>query len=125
LSLIIKKYKIELITYGETIGDATNNDAEYQALIFALKKTKALLGKQKAKQVSLECRLDSELIVKQLNHEYKISKENMQGYFIEVWNTMLDFNEVTFLHVPREQNKIADAMVNQALDGELGEGGLF
>ncbi|XLQ19588.1 MAG: ribonuclease HI family protein [Candidatus Moraniibacteriota bacterium] len=111
--------------YGETIGDATNNDAEYQALIFALKKTKALLGKQKAKQVSLECRLDSELIVKQLNHEYKISKENMQGYFIEVWNTMLDFNEVTFLHVPREQNKIADAMVNQALDGELGEGGLF
>jgi len=111
--------------YGETIGEATNNDAEYQALIFALKKTKALLGKQKAKQASLECRLDSELIVKQLNHIYKITKENTQRYFIEVWNLMLDFDEVTFIHVPREQNKIADAMVNEALDKEMGEGGLF
>ncbi len=111
--------------YGETIGEATNNDAEYQALIFALKKVKSLLGKQKAKQTDLECRLDSELIVKQLNHEYKISKENMQKYFIEVWNTMLDFKSVVFIHVLREQNKIADAMVNQALDGEVGQGGLF
>ena len=111
--------------YGETIGEATNNDAEYQALIFALKKTKALLGKQKAKQTELECRLDSELIVKQLNHQYKISKENMQKYFIKVWNTTLDFKSVVFIHVPREQNKIADGMVNQALDGEVGQGGLF
>jgi len=111
--------------YGEAIGEATNNDAEYQALIFALKKCKALLGKQKAKQASLECRLDSELIVRQLNHVYKITKENTQKYFIETWNLMLDFDEVTFIHVPREQNKIADSMVNEALDRELGEGGLF
>ena len=111
--------------YGETIGTATNNDAEYQALIFALKKCKALLGKQKAKQTSLECKLDSELIVKQLNHEYKISKENTQRYFIEVWNLMIDFGDIVFVHIPREQNKIADAMVNQALDGELGKGGLL
>jgi len=111
--------------YGETIGTATNNDAEYQALIFALKKCKALLGKQQARQSSLECKLDSELIVKQLNHEYKISKENTQRYFIEVWNLMIDFGDITFVHIPREQNKIADGMVNQALDGELGEGGLL
>ena len=111
--------------YGETIGTASNNDAEYQALIFALKKTKALLGKQKAKQSSLECRLDSELVVKQLNHDYKISKENTQKYFIEVWNAMLDFKSVAFIHIPREQNKIADALVNKALDNELGEGGLL
>jgi ribonuclease HI len=111
--------------YGETIGEATNNDAEYQALIFALKKCKSLVGKKQAKQVELECRLDSELIVKQLNHKYKISKENTQRYFIEVWNLMLDFGKVTFVHVPREQNKIADEMVNKALDGEIGHGGLF
>ena len=104
--------------YGETIGEATNNDAEYQALIFALKKCKSLVGKKQAKQVELECRLDSELIVKQLNHKYKISKENTQRYFIEVWNLMLDFGKVTFVHVPREQNKIADEMVNKALDKE-------
>lgn len=111
--------------YGETIGEATNNDAEYQALIFALKKCKALLGKKTAKQSVLECRLDSELIVKQLNHEYKISKENTQRYFLEVWNLMLDFSSVIFVHVPREQNKVADEMVNKALDGEVGQGGLF
>jgi ribonuclease HI len=80
------------------------------------------VGKKQAKQVELECRLDSELIVKQLNHKYKISKENTQRYFIEVWNLMLDFGKVTFVHVPREQNKIADEMVNKALDGEIGQG---
>jgi ribonuclease HI len=56
---------------------ATNNDAEYQALIFALKKAKQLLGKQ-AKESQINCFLDSELVVKQLNHEYKISAENTQ-----------------------------------------------
>ena len=111
--------------YSKSIGHATNNDAEYQALIFALKKCKALLGKQKAKAINVECNLDSELIVKQLNHEYKITKENTQRYFLETWNLMLDFGTVTFRHVPREQNKIADGLVNEALDTELGQGGLL
>ncbi len=75
--------------YGETIGTATNNDAEYQALIFGLKKCKSLVGKARAKKVKIVCYLDSELIVKQLNHEYKITKENTQHYFLTVWNLML------------------------------------
>ncbi len=111
--------------YGEAIGQATNNDAEYQALIFALKKCKSLVGKKQAKQIDLECRLDSELIVKQLNHIYKISQENTQRYFIEVWNLMLDFDGVKFVHIPREQNRVADLLVNQALDGEVGQGSLL
>ncbi len=105
-------------SYGETIGTATNNDAEYQALILALKKSRAVLGRAKAKKATLECRLDSELIVKQMTHIYKITKENTQRYFMEVWNLMLYFKEVTFVHVPREQNKIADALVNKSLDAE-------
>lgn len=105
--------------YGECIGDATNNDAEYQALIFALKKCKSLLGSSKAKKTRIICKLDSELVVKQLNHEYKITKENTQKYFLSVWNIMLDFGAVTFHHVPRSQNSVADAMVNQALDAQL------
>jgi ribonuclease HI len=108
--------------YGEIIGEATNNDAEYQALIFALKKCRTLVGKKESKQIELECRLDSELIVKQLNHKYKISQENTQKYFIEVWNLMISFEHVSFVHIPREQNKIADKMVNKALDGEIGQG---
>lgn len=111
--------------YNATIGVATNNDAEYQALIFALKKCKSLLGKQKAKCMTIECNLDSELIVKQLNHQYKITKENTQRYFLETWNLMLDFGAVSFRHVPREQNKVADALVNMALDEETCQGGLL
>ena len=102
--------------YGECIGTKTNNDAEYEALIFGLKKVKALLGKTKAKGYEVECYLDSELAVKQLNHEYKLKEERIQKYFIEIWNLMLDFREVRFHHVPREKNKVADSMVNEALD---------
>ena len=69
--------------------------------------------------------LDSELIVKQLSHEYKIENANMQKFFIEVWNLMLDFGSVNFTHVRREENKDADRLVNQTLDKEMAQGGLF
>lgn len=104
--------------YGECIGIKTNNDAEYEALIFGLKKVKALIGKTKTKNFEIECRADSELMVKQLNHEYKLKEERIQKYFIEIWNLMLDFGLVKFVHVPREENKIADSLVNEALDNE-------
>lgn len=102
--------------YGECIGIATNNVAEYAALIFGLKKVKQLLGKDKTKKYEIECRLDSELVVKQLNHEYKLKEEYIQKNFIEIWNLSLDFKSVKFYHIAREKNTIADALVNQALD---------
>jgi len=102
--------------YSECIGKATNNVAEYQALIFGLKKLKQLLGKEKARQYEVECYLDSELVVKQLNHEYKLKEEYIQKNFIEIWNMMLDFQKVTFQHIIREKNKVADSLVNLALD---------
>lgn len=102
--------------YGECIGKATNNTAEYAALIFGLKKLKQLLGKNKARQYEVECYLDSELVVKQLNHEYKLKEEYIQKNFIEIWNLMLDFRAVSFYHIPREKNRVADALVNEALD---------
>lgn len=102
--------------YSEYIGETTNNVAEYSALIYGLKKLKQLLGKDKTKQYEIECNLDSELIVKQMNHEYKIKDENVQKNFIEIWNLMLDFKNVIFKHIPREQNFIADKLVNDALD---------
>ncbi|MBT4277945.1 ribonuclease HI family protein [Candidatus Falkowbacteria bacterium] len=111
--------------YGEYIGETTNNEAEYRALVFALKKTKSLIGKFKAKQAEIECFLDSELIVKQLNHEYKIENENLQKFFLEVWNLMLDFGRISFTHVRREQNKEADKLLNEALDKKVGQKELF
>ncbi len=105
-------------SYGVCIGYATNNEAEYSALVFGLKKIIALVGKKQAKNFSVECFLDSELVVKQLNHIYKIEHETTQKYFLQVWNIMLDFSEVTFHHIPREQNKKADLLANEALDGK-------
>jgi ribonuclease HI len=102
--------------YGEYIGKTTNNVAEYKAVIFALKKAKALLGSKKAAETEVEIRADSELLVKQMNGEYKIKNEELQPLFFEIWNSKQDFKSVAFKHVPREENKDADRLVNRALD---------
>jgi ribonuclease HI len=103
-------------TYREFIGYATNNEAEYKALLFALQKVKLLYGKTKVKSLSLECFLDSELVVKQLNHQYKINEENIQKFFLQIWNLTVEFGEVKYIHVPREKNSEADRLANLALD---------
>ncbi len=104
--------------YGECIGDhITNNEAEYQAVIFALQKFKANFGKKLAESSEVEVKSDSELLVKQLNGEYKIMDEKIQQLFIKVWNLKIDFKKVKFTLIPREQNKDADRLVNEALDG--------
>lgn len=102
--------------YGEYLGEKTNNQAEYEAVIFALKKVKQLIGKAKAKKSEIEVRADSELIVKQLNGEYKIEEPDLQPLFLKVWNLRLDFGKIDFIHIPREQNRKADAIVNRVLD---------
>lgn len=102
--------------FGEFLGTKTNNEAEYAAIAAGLRKIKALLGKARAKTSRIECRMDSELACKQLNHVYKIENEKLQPLFLEIWNLSLDFGEVTFIHVPREQNTIADAEANRAMD---------
>ena len=107
--------------YSEYLGEKTNNEAEYQAIIFALKKVKALYGKDKIKAMKIEVRSDSELIVRQLNHQYKIEEEHLQKLFMKIWNMLIGFGEVKFVHIPREENKEADKLVNECLDGEMGK----
>ncbi len=102
--------------YGEYLGTKTNNEAEYAAIVSGLRKIKALLGKDRAKKAAVECRMDSELACKQLNHEYKIENAKLQPLFLEVWNLMLDFGEVRFVHIFREKNTAADAEANKAMD---------
>jgi ribonuclease HI len=102
--------------FGHYIGERTNNEAEYEAVIFGLKKIKQLMGKEKIGSLEVECFLDSEFVERQLNHQYKVKEKHIQELFLEVWNLMLDFKKVTFSHIPREHNKIADKLVNEALD---------
>lgn len=105
--------------YSQSLGIKTNNEAEYEAVIFALKKAKHLFGKKNLKETEVEVNMDSELIVQQLNHRYKIEGEKIAPLFLKVWNLLLDFGTVQFHYIPREKNKEADKLVNAALDTML------
>lgn len=100
----------ELDAVGEYIGEATNNIAEYSAVIVGLRRA-AELG---ARRVVL--RSDSELLVKQLNGVYKIRKPHLQRLALDVREAARAFEEVRFEHVRRESNARADELVNIALD---------
>jgi ribonuclease HI len=96
--------------FKKYIGEATNNQAEYQALILGLEKAKA------AGATEVECLLDSELVVKQLNREYKVKNEGIAPLFVKVWNLAQGFEKISFKHIFRESNKEADRLVNEAID---------
>jgi len=104
--------------YSEYLGELTNNEAEYEAVIFALKKFKALFGKKLAQNTEIEIKSDSELMVRQLNGEYKILEADIQQLFLQVWNLKLDFKKVKFKLISREKNKEADRLVNETLDNQ-------
>jgi ribonuclease HI len=98
--------------YSHYLGEATNNQAEYEAVIFALQKAKQMKIKE------LEIRTDSELIGKQLLGEYKIKDPDLQPLFIKAWNLRLDYEKVNIKIIPREQNKKADKLANRELDAK-------
>jgi ribonuclease HI/probable phosphoglycerate mutase len=102
--------------FSEYLGKMTNNEAEYKAAIFALKKFKSLFGRKLAKETEIEIRSDSELLVNQMNGKYKILEKNLQPLFLELWNLRLDFKKVRFKLIPRKKNEEADKLVNQTLD---------
>ncbi len=103
--------KLETVwEHGEYIGNTTNNQAEYRALIRALEEAVVRGYKQAI------CFLDSELLVKQINREYRVKEPTLQPLFVRVYNLTQKFSVINFSHIPREKNKHADRMVNQALD---------
>ena len=106
-------------TFGEYIGETTNNEAEYRALIVALQKLMEFSGKEKFEQI--DCYADSELIVKQLNGEYKVKDTNLRGLFMEVLKLKSELKApILFHHVKREENAEADELLNHVLDKETG-----
>ena len=110
LGVVIKTTKGEIIEeIGEFLGEQTNNYAEYMAVVKALEFVKA-------KNISkARFYLDSELVVKQLNGLYKIKSDNIKHLNQRV-NELRSGLDVSFEHVYRENNKEADAIVNQVLD---------
>jgi len=102
--------------YAHFLGERTNNEAEYEAAIFALKKIKALLGGRLAKESEIELRSDSEFLIKQLKGEYKVLDPAIQNLFLQLWNLKTDFPKLKLRLIPREKNKEADLLVNEVLD---------
>lgn len=101
---------------GETIGIATNNVAEYRAIIRGLEEAERLGAD------TVTCLLDSLLVVEQLNGNYRVKSADMKPLHARVQELRQRFALVTFQHVSREQNQEADRLVNDALDGKLRAG---
>lgn len=101
--------------YKAKFKNITNNEAEYLAVIYALKKLKHLLGKNQLKNTKVIIHLDSELVGNQLLGKYKIKENNLQKLFIKFWNLKIDFPFLEIKIIPREENKIADKLVKSIL----------
>lgn len=111
IGIVIRNEKKEKIfEMGTYIGKTTNNQAEYTALIEGLK---AALERNIS---HLECRLDSELIVKQMKGEYKVKNADLKVLHQTAGELALKFKKIEFSHVLRERNHDADFLVNKALD---------
>jgi ribonuclease HI len=96
--------------YDKYIGEATNNFAEYTALLYGLEEC----HKIRAKKVQVF--MDSELVVKQLDGQYRVKNAELKPIYEKVKGLSGGFENITFSHVPRERNQVADELVNKALD---------
>ncbi len=99
-----------LAAHGEAIGVATNNVAEYRALVAGLAKT-VELGVDEVDVVS-----DSELLVKQMRGEYRVKNAALRALSVEAARLARELGRVTYTAVRREHNELADRLVNEALD---------
>jgi ribonuclease HI len=97
---------------AEAIGVATNNVAEYRGLLLGLERARAL-GASEVDVVN-----DSELVAKQVNGTYKVKHPDMKALHAEALRALGNFERWSIRSVPRAQNAGADALVNQALDGD-------
>jgi ribonuclease HI len=104
--------------YKKYIGETTNNQAEYKALILGLEEAWKISNIQNP-IVDLEIRMDSELIVRQMQGRYKIKDQGLKPLAEQVLKLCKNFSAVTFHHVPRAQNSDADKLVNEAIDEEI------
>lgn len=101
---------------SQFLGNATNNFAEYAAVVLLLTELKKRFGKT-TKQTDFEIRLDSELVQKQLSREYQIKEPSLVPQFIEIHNLCVSsFPHIRFAHIRREDNARADALANEAMD---------
>lgn len=113
IGVVIYNDKDEVVAeLSEYIGEATNNVAEYTAVIRALEKGLELGG------VEISLYTDSELLAKQVKGEYKVKNEGLIPLYKQVVNLKGEYDKFVVTHVPRAKNKVADGLANQAIDNK-------
>jgi ribonuclease HI len=117
IGVVVKRQNGELVyEVSRYIGEATNNVAEYEALIAGLEEAKKKFG-DALREMAIDVRMDSELVIRQLTGIYKVKDPGMKERFARVAKIrMEDAPNMTFTHVFREQNAHADELVNRAID---------
>ncbi len=100
----------ELRTVSERIGRGTNNEAEYRAAIAGVEAALALGARH------VELRMDSELVVRQLEHRYRVHNERLKPLFNRLIDLRGRFDSFAVISIPRAKNSRADALANEALD---------
>lgn len=115
IGCIIKPQNFKI---SKCIGVATNNQAEYKAVIAALEwMVENREEKIEDRDLEIEFFLDSKLVVEQLNQKYKLKNEGLKPLFWQIRSLILELScPIIFKHIPREQNQEADKLVNEALD---------
>ena len=112
IGVTIKDKRGKLITFiSQRIGRATNNQAEYRAIIAALEEAIRLDVKQ------VDIKMDSELVVKQINGEYRVKKATLKPLYQQVKQLQGSLESFTITHIPRQQNTETDNLANKALNG--------
>jgi ribonuclease HI len=115
---VIRKDGKIVATVAEYLGECTNNWAEYEALILALREAHKVLGTELATGF-VEVRMDSQLIVRQIEGRYKVKEPSLKEKYTIVMDLLSKYApNASFVHVPREENKDADKLVNQVLDAQ-------
>lgn len=97
------------------LGVATNNEAEYYAVIIGLENTLNILGKE-AEKTEINLYLDSELVGRQLKGEYKIKSAKLKFLHKKAMGLLSSFSQSSIIHIPREKNRGADKLANMAMD---------
>ena len=110
IGVLISREGEKIAEYKEFIGNSTNNLAEYMALKKALKMASTIEDNE------ITILSDSELVVKQRNHYYKVRSKRLKVIFREISNLEKSFKWVHYRHIPRENNRAADLLANKSID---------
>ncbi len=115
-AMIRDEFGVSVASVSKFLGHQTNNFAEYEAVILAFEALTNLVPSEERETTEVAVKLDSELIVKQMNGLYKVRHPVLKEQKARLAQVAAAFGTVTFFHVPREQNSDADALANEAMD---------